>query len=107
MGVGRLGGGDDLVLARAGPAHGDVVAHRALEQEIVLRDIGDLPPERREPDGRGVDAVAQDLSRLGFVEAQDEAHHRRLAAARAADQRRRLARFGDEADGVQDRSIGR
>ena len=40
------------------------------------------------------------------IEAQDEVHHRRLAAARAADQRRRLAGFGDEADGVQDRLPG-
>ena len=61
--VGRLGGGDDLRLARAGTAHGDVVAHRALEQEVLLGDIGDLPAQRLARHGRDVDAVAQDLAR--------------------------------------------
>ena len=42
VGIGRLGGRDDVLLARAGAAHGDIVAHRALEQEILLRDIADL-----------------------------------------------------------------
>src|SRR6202021_970321 len=84
------------------PAHCNVVAHRTLEQEILLRDITDLLTQRGEADGRDILAVAQDLPRPGLVEAQDEVHHRRLPPARAADQRRRLARFSDEANGVQD-----
>ena len=43
--VGGLGGGDDLRLARAGAPDGDVVAHRAAEQEHVLADIGELTPQ--------------------------------------------------------------
>src|SRR5271156_4458237 len=86
--IGRFGGGDDLVLARAGPAHRDIVAHRTLEQEILLRDIADLLTQRGEGDGRGVLAVAQDLPRPdlrpNLIETQDEVHHRRLASARAA-----------------------
>src|SRR5271156_3435853 len=109
--IGRFGGGDDLVLGRAGPAHRDIVAHRTLEQEILLRDIADLLTQRGEADGRGVLAVAQDLPRPDLprpdlIETQDEVHHRRLASARAADQRRRLARFGNEADAVQNGFAG-
>ena len=106
MGVGRPGGGDDLVLARAGPPQSNVVADRTLEQEIILRDIGDLPPQRREADSRDVHAVAQDLPRSHFVETQDEVHNRRFTAARAADKRRRPARFGDEVDVMQDGFAG-
>src|SRR5271165_2116091 len=99
--ISRLGGGDDFLLARAWPAHRDVVAHRTLEQKILLRDIGDLPAKRSAGDGRDVDAVAKDLPGTNFIKAQDEVHHRRLAAAGAADQRRRPAGFGDEADAMQ------
>ena len=38
---------------------------------------------------------------LDFVEPQDQVHHRRLAAARAADQGRRLAGLGDEVHRMQ------
>src|SRR5580693_9831747 len=100
--VGGLGGGDNLFLARSRPTHCNVVAHRTLEQEILLRDITDLLTQRGEADGRDVLAVAEDLPRPGLVESQDEVHHRRFSPARAADQRRRLARFRDEANGVQD-----
>ena len=99
--IGRLGRGDDLFLARARPAHRDVVAHRAFEQEILLRDIGDLPAHDVRLTVAMSCAVAEDLPGPDLVETHDEVHHRRFAAARAADQRRRLAGFGDEADRMQ------
>ncbi len=43
---------------------------------------------------------------LDLVQPQDEVHHRRLAAARAADQRRRLAGLGDEVHRMQDALFG-
>ena len=54
VGIGRLGGGDDLVLARAGFAHRYIVAHRTLEQEVLLGDVADLLAQRGEGDGRDV-----------------------------------------------------
>ena len=59
--ISGLGGGDDLFLAGAGAAHGYVVAHRALEQEVLLRDIGDLPAQRLQRDGRKVFPVPGSL----------------------------------------------
>src|SRR5690606_33400096 len=46
VGVRGLGGGHNLVFRRAGFAERDVVADRAVEQEYVLPDIGDLPAQR-------------------------------------------------------------
>ena len=43
--VRRPRGGHDFVFARPAPADGNVVAHRAAEQEHVLADIGELTPQ--------------------------------------------------------------
>ena len=42
VGVGVFGGGDDFVIRRAGPAQLDVPADGVVEQNIFLRDDGDL-----------------------------------------------------------------
>ena len=105
MRIGRLGRGDDLLVARARAPHRDVVAHRSLEQEILLADIADLAAQRRALDRSGALPVDQDFALMDVVEAQDQAHDRRLAAARAADQRGRLAGLGDEADVAQHRLL--
>jgi hypothetical protein len=46
MGIGGLGGGDDLVLAGARLTECDVFADRAAEQEGVLPDIGNMLAQR-------------------------------------------------------------
>ena len=50
MRVSGLGGGDDFLFGRAGLADGDVVADRAVEQEHVLADIGDLLAQAKRRD---------------------------------------------------------
>ena len=103
VGVGRLGRGLDLVARGAGPAEGDVVGDRALEQERLLADVGEVAAQRSAPDLADVLAVDQHRAGLGLVEAQDQVHRRRLAAAGAPDQRRRPARLGDEVEAAQHR----
>ena len=66
MRIGRLGGGYDLLVGRAGAAERNVVAHRSFEQEVLLGDITDLLAQRSHGHRRDVDAVAEDLSRLRF-----------------------------------------
>ena len=84
--------GDDLRLAGAELAERDVLADRAAEQVHDLADIGDLPAQRAARYGGDVLAVDQDAPGIDVVEAQDQIEHRRLAAARGADQRGDLAR---------------
>src|SRR5271166_26134 len=103
--IGRLGRGDDLLLAGARPAHRDIFADRSLEQEILLRDITDLLAQRLQRRGRDVDPVEQDLARVDLIEAEQKAHDGGLAAARAADERHRLASLSHEAHRVQYRLL--
>ena len=63
--VGGLGGGDDLVLGRARLAERDVVADRAVEQEHVLPDIGDLLAQRVARHLRDVLPVDHDAAAFG------------------------------------------
>ena len=102
VGVRGLGGGDDLGLARAGLADGDVLADRAVEQEHVLADIGDLPAQRAARHAGDVLAVDLDRSGVGLVEPQDQVEHRGLAAAGRPDQRGHLAGLGDEGHAADD-----
>ena len=104
--VGGLGGGHDVLVARSGPAHGDVVPHRALEQEVFLRDVADLPADGIPRHRRNIHAVAENLARFDVVEPQDQGHHRRLAAARSSDEGGRFPGFGDEAYGMEDPLFG-
>src|SRR5262249_45885457 len=76
VGMGGLGGGNDLGFARAGPAEGDVVAHRGAEQERVLAHEGDLPAQRAARDRGDVLAVDDDGAALRLVEAHDQAEDR-------------------------------
>ena len=55
---------------------------------------------------RDIDAVDGHGAVGGVVEARDEVDQRRLAAAGAADDRRRLAGLSDERDVVQDGLLG-
>ena len=97
MRVGRLGGGDDLVLAGAWLAEGDVFANGAAEQKHVLPDIGDVLAQRMARHLGNVLAVDDDAAALGIVEAQDQIEHCRFAAAGRPDQRGHLARLCHEA----------
>ena len=69
VGLGRLGGGDDVVEGRIGNAEGDVVPDRVGEQEALLEDDTDLPAERVEGDVAHVGAVDADTAVLHVVEA--------------------------------------
>ena len=86
---------------RADPPESDVVADRAAEQEHVLRDEGDFGAQRREVDVGDVLAVDRRPPVAQRIEALDDAEDRRLAAARRADQSRRLVGLGDEIDAVE------
>ncbi len=98
---GRDGGCDDVGFARAGAAVGDVLAHRAIEQEHVLRDPADLAAQPVQRITGEVAAVETDLSLRGLVEAQQQLDQRRLATAGRTDQRERLSRAYLEIDAAQ------
>src|ERR1044072_8835251 len=82
----------DLLLARLGPAEGDVLAHAAREEEALLGDDDELAAQvalARPAPGM---PRAPPAAALGVVEARDQLGERRLARAGGADQRERLPR---------------
>ena len=76
----------DLGLDRVGPAVGDVVADRAVQERGVLRHHGDLPPQRILRHAGDVLAVDQDAPALEVVQAQQQRGDRGLAGAARADE---------------------
>ena len=86
---------------RVGTAEGDVLAHRAGEEEALLRDDPELPAQRLLRDVAQVDAVDRDASLARVVEAGEQLRDRRLAGARVADERDRRAGRDVEVDPVQ------
>ena len=79
--VGRLRRGEDLLLGRAVPAVGDVVADGAVEQPGVLEDHAERAPEVVAGQVAGVDAVDEDAPGVDLVEAHQEVDEGRLAGA--------------------------
>ena len=69
----------------AGIGERDVLAHRAVEQDVLLQHDADLPAQPGGVDRREIDAVDQHAAALGHVEALDQLGERALARARAAD----------------------
>ncbi len=80
-----------LLRARAGPSHGDVLEDGGGEQRGLLAHQPHLDAQPLELQAAQVAPVQQHAAGRGVVEALDEAHHRALAAAAAANQRNRLA----------------
>ena len=76
---------------RVRPAVGDVVANRADEEEDVLLHDADGRAQRRERDVADVVAVDRDAAVGDVVEARDQVHDGRLAAAGRSEQRDDLA----------------
>src|ERR671916_1376823 len=86
--VGPGEGGDRLYLlpARVRLAVAYVLGHRRPEEHGVLRDKGDLIPQRFERELLYVPAVDEDTSLLRVVEAGYKARHGRLAGPADADE---------------------
>ena len=82
VGARRPRRGLDLVVARVGPAVGDVVADRAREQESLLGHVAELAAVGREVEDAKVSAVDEHGSRRRVVETGQQLHHRRLARSR-------------------------
>ena len=91
MGADRPGRRLDLGVGRVRSAVGDVVAHRAGEQERLLRHDAELAAVRVEVEVAQVDAVDRHRARRRVVEAGDQLDERRLAGAGLAHERDGLA----------------
>ena len=94
------------VVAGVGPAHADVGLDRAVEQEGVLVDDRDHAADLLERQLAQVVAAEADRALDRIVEAQQQAHDRRLAAARRADHADALARRHREAETVMHQARG-
>jgi hypothetical protein len=92
----------DVLLAHPGAAERDVLAHRRREEERILRDDADRPPERDELEVAHVAAVDEHAPVRHVVEARDERGERRLPGAGVPDQRERRPGLELEVDAVED-----
>src|SRR5439155_6296373 len=97
----RGGRGPHLLVRRLGPREADVVGDRAGEEERVLEDDAELAAVRPELELPQVDRVDADRALVGVVEAAEQLRHRRLAAARLADEGDAAARRYVQLDPVQ------
>ena len=103
--LGELGRGDDLLVGRIGPAIGDVLLDRAMQQRRVLRHDADIGAQRVLRDVGDVGAVDRDDAALAVVEAQQQVDDGRLAGARAADETDLLARTDVQVELVDDAAV--
>ena len=85
MSPGRLGCGESFLDRGLRLAIGEVFPDRAAEQERVLEDDAEFLTEIAGREAADVVAVDRDSPLLHVVEAAEQAHERRLARARAAD----------------------
>src|SRR5260221_68176 len=77
----------DLLLGGLGLPVGDVFADRADEEEDILLHDADALAQRLERELADIVSVDRDPTGGDVVEAWDEVHDRRLAAARGPEQR--------------------
>ena len=84
------GGAGDLLVGRLGAPEGDVLAHRAAEQERLLGHHPHLGAQRVGGHIAQVVAVDQDAALGRVIEARHELDEGRLARARLAHQRHGL-----------------
>src|SRR3546814_3793537 len=99
--AGDVGSPQDALVVDVRRAERDVVAHRAEEQVVVLRDIADVAAQGGGIDLADVGAVEQDGTLHRLVEAHHHARHRALARADAAQHADALARLDLERQAVQ------
>ena len=86
-------GFQDLLLGRAGPREGDVLANGAVEQEGVLQHHAQLRAVGIQAHGGEIDAIHQDRAAGGRMEGGDQADDGRFAGARRTHQRGHGARL--------------
>ena len=85
---GRTGGAEGVFNDEVwGPGGGDIVAHRQLKADELLKDGGHATAPRVERQPAPADAVDLDGARLGVVQSTQELRQRRLAGSVAADNR--------------------
>ena len=101
MRAGELGRRDDALDRHAGIGERDVVADRAVEQDVVLQHDAQLAPQPRAVDHGEIDAVDQHAAALGDIEPLDELGERALAGAGRPDNADDLTRRNAETDVVQ------
>jgi hypothetical protein len=82
---GEPGGGDDPVDRHRRVGQCDVVAHRAVEQDVVLQDNTDLSAKPGGVDHRQIYPVDKNPPPFRDVEALDQLGERAFARARGAD----------------------
>ena len=102
VGEGVAGGLYDLFGGNIGLAVGDVVAHGVVEEDRLLRDLGDLFAERLESEGANIVAVDEDAAAADVVEARDEIDQRALPCPAGADESEHFADADFEVDVVED-----
>ena len=101
VGVGVARGGDDFLVGRAEPAQFDVPADGVVEQNVFLRDDGDLVAQIARGNLAQIHAADFDGAARGVVKAQEQIGERGFAGAAGADERDELAGFDGEIDAVQ------
>src|SRR3712207_1622019 len=102
VGVGRLGGLDNLLRCSVQLPVGDVLLDGGAEEDRVLEDDPDLLAQGLELVVLYVSPIDPDGTPSGFVEAEDQADQGRLAGSRSADQRHPLAGKDVEGDAFED-----
>ncbi len=103
VGVGVFGGGDDFLVRRAEAAQLDVPADGVVEQDVFLRDDGDLIPQVARGNIAQIHAADFDRATHGVVKTQEQIGQRGFAGATGANECDELAGFDGEVDIVQDR----
>ncbi len=98
---------NDFLLGCLQPAVADIVEQAAVEQVGILWDQAQLRVQRFLRHGADVHAVDEDLSVLGVVQAQDEAHERGLTRARIPHQADALSGGDGDVQVAEDRLAGR
>ena len=106
MCLGEQRGPLDLCIGRVDATERDVLAHGRGEEERILGDDADLPPQRRQRERPHVGPVDEYPTPLDVVEARDQRRNRRLAGAGVADQGDAPSGHDLEVEVVQDRAAG-
>ena len=101
MSAGERGRGDHALDRHAGLGQRDIVADRAVEQNVFLQHDAQLAAQPRAVHHGEIDAVDEHPSALGDVEALDELGERALSRAGGADNANNLAGRNVETDVVQ------
>jgi hypothetical protein len=83
---------DDALDRHAGVGQRDVVADRAVEQDVFLQHYADLTAQPRHIDHRQIDAVHDHLAAFRHIKALHQLGERRFAGARSSDDAHHLSR---------------